>query len=166
MVNVTLKHLATWVVVSRGPADLQSLQEGEPMSENALQFMKVWVAKQSRANKKIPDGRLQPPQDIYRTRHLTMDLRGSFLKLKEKKYIRVAEKKETLQSWCHLWDVAHHNHIAFDPANEDTMQLLFERTGGLPSRPSEIPKWGAKEHKQYYFAATQLEYLTITKAKQ
>ena len=49
MANVTLKRPATSVVVSKGLADLQSLQEGEPMSKNALQFMKDWVAKQSRA---------------------------------------------------------------------------------------------------------------------
>ena len=54
MPNVTLKRPATSVVASKCLADLQSLQEGEPMSKNALQFMKVWVAKQSRAGWKFP----------------------------------------------------------------------------------------------------------------
>ena len=35
-------------------------------------------------------------------RQLAMDLSGSFVKLKEEKSIRLEEKKETLQGWCHL----------------------------------------------------------------
>ena len=166
MANVTLKRPATSVVVSKGLAALQSLQEGEPMSKNALQFMKDWVAKQPRAGWEFPMNdynslKTSSERNTWR-RQLAMDLSGSFLMLKEEKSIRLEEKKESLQGWCHLRDVAHHSHIAFDPANEDTMQLLFERVEGLPSRRSEIPKWAAKGHMQYYFAATQLEYRTTT----